>query len=97
MTTPKRRTVGILICDDVEVLDFCGPFEAFSVARPVGVHDDEARLFDAVTVAETAAVVSARHGLEGVDRQRWAASVMRRGERSHVRVTSDTSAPCRGV
>ncbi|HEU5369272.1 MAG TPA: hypothetical protein VFU69_12445, partial [Ktedonobacterales bacterium] len=28
--------IGILIFDDVEVLDFCGPFEVFSVAaRPV--------------------------------------------------------------
>ena len=26
------RNVGILIFDDVEVLDFCGPFEVFSVA-----------------------------------------------------------------
>ena len=62
--TTKRRTVGILIFDDVEVLDFCGPFEVFSVARPVGLHDDEARLFDAVTVAETASTISARHSLK---------------------------------
>jgi putative intracellular protease/amidase len=26
-----KLTVGILIFDDVEVLDFCGPFEVFSV------------------------------------------------------------------
>lgn len=64
MTRLKRRVVGILIFDDVEVLDFCGPFEVFSVARPVGSHDDEARLFDAVTVSETARTVSARHGLK---------------------------------
>jgi transcriptional regulator GlxA family with amidase domain len=30
-------TVGILVFDGVEVLDFCGPFEVFSVARQV--HD----------------------------------------------------------
>jgi len=29
----KQKTVGILIFDDVEVLDFCGPFEVFSVTR----------------------------------------------------------------
>jgi transcriptional regulator GlxA family with amidase domain len=29
----KRKTVGILIFDQVEVLDFCGPFEVFSVTR----------------------------------------------------------------
>ncbi len=28
-----RKRVGILIFDDVEVLDFCGPFEVFSVTR----------------------------------------------------------------
>ena len=32
MTT--QRTVGILVFPDVEVLDFCGPFEVFSVAGP---------------------------------------------------------------
>lgn len=29
----SRKQVGILIFDDVEVLDFCGPFEVFSVTR----------------------------------------------------------------
>lgn len=30
------RTVGILVFDDVEVLDFAGPFEVFNVASEVG-------------------------------------------------------------
>jgi transcriptional regulator GlxA family with amidase domain len=30
---PKQKTVGILIFDQVEVLDFCGAFEVFSVTR----------------------------------------------------------------
>ena len=30
---PAQRTVGILVFPDVEVLDFCGPFEVFSVTR----------------------------------------------------------------
>lgn len=29
----RSRNVAILIFDDVEVLDFCGPFEVFSVAN----------------------------------------------------------------
>lgn len=29
----NRKQVGILIFEDVEVLDFCGPFEVFSVTR----------------------------------------------------------------
>jgi transcriptional regulator GlxA family with amidase domain len=28
-----QKQVGILVFDDVEVLDFCGPFEVFSVSR----------------------------------------------------------------
>jgi len=31
--TPERLNVGILIFDDVEVLDFAGPFEVFSRTR----------------------------------------------------------------
>ena len=31
-TMSHERNVGILIFNDVEVLDFCGPFEVFSVA-----------------------------------------------------------------
>ena len=29
----ERKTVGIVIFDDIEVLDFCGPFEVFSTTR----------------------------------------------------------------
>ncbi len=63
MTTTAARTVGILIFDDVEVLDFCGPFEVFSVARPTGENSDESRLFNVVVIAETAETVSCRGGL----------------------------------
>lgn len=63
MTAPAQRTVGILIFEDVEVLDFCGPFEAFSVARPHGETSDESRLFRVVTIAETSETVSCRGGL----------------------------------
>ena len=30
---PTTRNLAILIFEDVEVLDFCGPFEVFSVAN----------------------------------------------------------------
>jgi transcriptional regulator GlxA family with amidase domain len=56
-------TVGILIFDDVEVLDFCGPFEVFSVARPVGENSDESRLFTVVTIAEEDKIITCRGGL----------------------------------
>ena len=35
MDRTQPRTVGILIFDDVEVLDFAGPFEVFASARPI--------------------------------------------------------------
>lgn len=58
------RQVGILIFPDVEVLDFCGPFEVFSVARL----DDARRRedpspFEVHLVAETRDVVTATGGL----------------------------------
>lgn len=60
MNQDQLPTVGILIFDDVEVLDFCGPFEVFSVARSVGKHSDEHKLFNVVTVAETDKIISCR-------------------------------------
>ena len=63
MSQEQIRTAGILIFDDVEVLDFCGPFEVFSVARPAGESDDASRLFRALTIAEEERVVTCRGGL----------------------------------
>ena len=57
MSTP--RTVGILIFPDVEILDFCGPFEVFSSARS----EAGEKVFNAVTVAETDDLVTCRGGL----------------------------------
>ncbi len=37
----NRRRVGILVFPEVEVLDFCGPFEVFSVTR---LEEDRRRL-----------------------------------------------------
>jgi len=53
-----QRTVGILIFPDVEVLDFCGPFEVFASAK---VEDD--RLFKVSVVGETTDIISCRGGL----------------------------------
>ncbi len=52
------RNVAILIFDEVEVLDFCGPFEVFSVT---GRRDQKP--FEVYTVAEKAEPVLARNGL----------------------------------
>ncbi len=103
----ERKRVGILVFPDVEVLDFCGPFEVFSVTRL-----DEARRredpspFEPVLVAETTAVVSATGGLRVIPQWRcawWRATMARpspappRGTWSTPipRATSDASNPSR--
>ena len=53
------RTVGILIFDDVEVLDFCGPFEVFSVANRF----TDSPALNVLTVAEKPGPVLTRGGL----------------------------------
>jgi transcriptional regulator GlxA family with amidase domain len=60
----KRHRVGILIFPDVEVLDFCGPYEVFSVTR---LHEERRREepspFEVVLVAEEPGPVTATGGL----------------------------------
>jgi len=57
--------VGILLFSVVEVLDFAGPFEVFSVAARVARHslDGAPTTFEVATVAARKALVTARHGL----------------------------------
>jgi transcriptional regulator GlxA family with amidase domain len=59
-----KYTVGILIFDDVEVLDFAGPFEVFSTTRPLdnGSSGNE-RSFQVFTIAERPGLVKCRGGL----------------------------------
>lgn len=56
----KRQQIGILIFDEVEVLDFTGPFEVFSLATTL----DNKKLFDVNTISETGQMISARNGLK---------------------------------
>ena len=56
---PKKRTVGILIFDNVEVLDFAGPFEVFSVSSQLYNYE----LFDVKMIAKTLDPVTAVNGL----------------------------------
>jgi transcriptional regulator GlxA family with amidase domain len=53
------RTLAILLFDDVEVLDFCGPFEVFSVADRF----TDPPAFTVLTVAEKVSPVLTRGGL----------------------------------
>jgi transcriptional regulator GlxA family with amidase domain len=60
----NRKKVGILIFPQVEVLDFCGPFEVFSVTRlNEELRREETSPFDVMLVAETAEPVTATGGL----------------------------------
>lgn len=54
-----KRTVAILLFDEVEVLDFAGPFEVFAVTDELSDH----QLFRVVTVAPEQRAIRARNGL----------------------------------
>ena len=55
-----KRTVGILLFNEVEVLDFAGPFEVFSLAENAANN----KYCDVITIAENQAPISARNGLQ---------------------------------
>lgn len=56
MTNKKR--VGILLFNEVEVLDFAGPFEVFSLASQEGI-----KLFETITIGEKGTMITTRNGL----------------------------------
>ena len=63
----ERWNVGILIFDDVEVLDFAGPFEVFSRTRlrpgTESRRSDDSAPFHVFTVAKTTAPIRTTGGL----------------------------------
>ncbi len=67
MNAQTPQTVGILIFDDVEVLDFCGPFEVFAMAQarsePTAGEEERPPLFRPLTIAERPEIVRCRGGL----------------------------------
>ncbi|NNK95326.1 MAG: DJ-1/PfpI family protein [Desulfobacterales bacterium] len=61
------KTIGIYLFDNVEVLDFAGPFEVFSTAqrlRAMMNTDPTNRLFNVVTIAEKKEEIVVRGGLQ---------------------------------
>lgn len=63
----NRTRVGILVFPQVEVLDFCGPFEVFSVTRlNEDLRREEPSPFEVVLIAETSEPVTATGGLRVV-------------------------------
>jgi len=70
-----KRTVGIFIFNDVEVLDFAGPFEVFSRTRLVpgaeSRRSDASAPFSVFTVARTAAPITAIGNLQVIPTWAW--------------------------
>jgi len=66
----EKRNVGILIFDDVEVLDFAGPYEVLSRTRLVpgaeSRRSDESAPFRVFTVSKTGEMLRATGGLQVV-------------------------------
>ncbi len=63
----KRKLVGIVLFEDIEVLDFCGPFEVFSAVR---LNEDRRREelspFEVLLVAEKGGPVVTTGGMKVV-------------------------------
>lgn len=60
----ERKRVGIVLFEDIEVLDFCGPFEVFSTTRlNEEGRRDEPSPFEVLLVAERPGPVTATGGM----------------------------------
>jgi transcriptional regulator GlxA family with amidase domain len=55
----EKLKVGILIFNEVEVLDFAGPYEVFSLAKM-----DNEKIFEVFTIGEYTHIIKARNGLK---------------------------------
>lgn len=61
----ERKLVVIVVYEEVEVLDFCGPFEVFSVTRlREEKRRDEPSPFQALLVAQSPGAVTATGGMQ---------------------------------
>jgi len=71
-----KWNVGILIFDDVEILDFTGPFEVFSRTRlqpgPESRRSEDSAPFRVFTVARTPAPIATTGGLQVVPHHSFA-------------------------
>jgi transcriptional regulator GlxA family with amidase domain len=54
----NRLKVGIFVFNEVEVLDFAGPFEVFSLTK-----NGDDKLFEVIIIGETHEPITARNGL----------------------------------
>ena len=74
----KKRNVGILIFDNVEVLDFAGPLEVFSRTRlvpgPESRRSEDSAPFDVFSLAASTEAVTATGGLRIVPHHDFASA-----------------------
>lgn len=61
----ERKRVGIVLFENVEVLDFCGPFEVFSATRLMEEkRREEPSPFDVLLVAENSDIITTTGGMK---------------------------------
>lgn len=69
----ERKRVGIVLFDNIEVLDFCGPFEVFSVTRLIEEkRREEPSPFEVLLVAERAEPISTTGGMQVIPQATFA-------------------------
>ena len=61
----ERKRVGIVLFEDVEVLDFCGPFEVFSATRVnEAKRREEPSPFEVLLIAENSSPITTTGGMK---------------------------------
>jgi transcriptional regulator GlxA family with amidase domain len=60
---PRERTIGILIFDDAEELDFVGPYEVFTMSNEMFAHGGKSRLDKVLLISETGKPVTCAKGM----------------------------------
>ncbi len=63
MMAEEGRTIGIVLFDRAEELDWVGPFEVFTMAREASGESGPAKALDVVLVSETGGLVVGAKGL----------------------------------
>ncbi len=61
--TPHERTIGILIFDDAEELDFVGPYEVFTMSNEMFGHAGKPRPDKVLLISETGKPVTCAKGM----------------------------------
>ena len=61
----KERTIGILIFDNAEELDFVGPYEVFTMSNEMYGHTNVKQRDKVVLISETGATVTCAKGMRG--------------------------------